>query len=70
MDQDKIMRINALAKLAKERDLTEEERQEQKALRDEYIAEYRRNMQAQLENIRIVETDGTQTSLQKKEDCQ
>jgi len=42
MERIKIDRINELAMLSKERPLTEEERAEQKQLRDEYIAEVRR----------------------------
>ena len=41
MEKEKIERINELGRLAKERELTEEEKAEQKALRDEYIAEVR-----------------------------
>lgn len=38
MDKIKIDRINELGRLSKERELTEEERAEQKALREEYLA--------------------------------
>lgn len=44
MEKTKIDRINELARIAKERELTEEERKEQKALRDEYIAEFRKTI--------------------------
>ena len=39
---------------------------EQKQLRDEYIAEYRANLKAQLDNTTIVEPDGTKHPLQRK----
>ena len=42
MEKIKVDRINELARLAKERELTEEERAEQKALREEYMAEFRK----------------------------
>ena len=42
MVKEKIERINELARLAKERELTEEEKAEREALRAEYIAEFRR----------------------------
>lgn len=38
MDKQKIDRINELARLAKQRNLNEEEKAEQKALREEYLA--------------------------------
>ena len=37
MDKTKIDRINELGRLSKERELTEEEKAEQKALREEYL---------------------------------
>lgn len=38
MNKEKIDRINELGRLSKQRELTEEEKQEQKALREEYLA--------------------------------
>ncbi len=38
MEKTKIDRINELGRISKERDLTEEEKKEQKALREEYLA--------------------------------
>lgn len=55
MNQQKINRINVLAKKSKAEDLTAEEKAEQKQLRDEYIAEYRANLKAQLDQIIIVD---------------
>ena len=37
MEKEKIERINELGRLSKERELTEEEKVEQKALREEYL---------------------------------
>ena len=42
MENSKLNRINELAKLARERELTPEELRERDALRKEYIAEWRR----------------------------
>lgn len=41
MDKVKIDRINELGRIAKERELTEEEKNERAALREEYIAFFR-----------------------------
>ena len=68
MEQKKIERINALAKKAKSPEgLTPEEMVERDLLRREYIDAYRKNLEAQLENIRLVEPDGTKHRLPKRE---
>lgn len=67
MEQSKIERINALAKKAKSPEgLTPQEMVERDLLRQEYIAAYRNNLVAQLENTYIVEPDGTKHRLGKK----
>ncbi|MBQ5446551.1 MAG: DUF896 domain-containing protein [Lachnospiraceae bacterium] len=58
MEQNKLDRINELARLSKTRQLTEDEKKEQKKLRDEYIKLVHNNLRGQLNNIRIVEPDG------------
>ena len=58
MEQKKIDRINELASLVKQRELTAEETAERQALRAEYIAAFRANLTAQLENTVIVDKDG------------
>ena len=55
MEESKILRINELAKKAKNEGLSEAEKLEQKALRDEYIAAVKRNFKATLDNIKIVD---------------
>ena len=59
MDQKKIDRINALYRKSKETGLTEAEKQEQKALRQEYINLIRGNLTSQLDNIEVERSDGT-----------
>ncbi len=66
MEQMKLDRINELAKKAKTEGLTEAEAAEQKALRAEYIAAYRRSLRAQLENMVLVDEDGNERPLKKK----
>lgn len=58
MEQKKIDRINELARLAKERELTTEETAERQSLRAEYIAAFRASLTAQLESTVIVDKDG------------
>ena len=67
MEQSKLDRINALARLAKERPLSEEELAERDRLRKEYIAEWRASTIATLESIRIQNPDGSIQALRKKE---
>ena len=55
MTQEKLDRINALARKQKAEGLTDEERAEQKQLRDEYRASVIRNLTAQPDNIEIVD---------------
>ena len=66
MEQKKLDRINELARLAKERALTEEELAERDRLRREYIEEWRRSTIAVLENTYIQTPDGKKHKLQKK----
>lgn len=47
MEKQKIDRINELGRLAKERELTDEEKSEREALRAEYIAEFRRTLRGE-----------------------
>ncbi len=66
MEIDKLIkRINELYHKSQNEGLTEEELEEQKALRAEYVANIRANLKAQLDNIDIVEKDGSITHLKK-----
>ena len=66
MEQFKLDRINELARKAKTEGLTEAEAQEQKALRAEYIAAYRKSLRAQLENMVLVDENGNERTLKSK----
>lgn len=66
MDQNKIDRINALARKSKAEGLTEDEKKEQDLLRKEYIAIVRRNLRGQLNNIDVVNPDGSIENLGEK----
>ncbi len=67
MEQSKIDRINELARLAKERTLTEAELAEREVLRREYIAAWRESTIAVLENTVIQTPDGKKHKLKKRE---
>ncbi len=67
MTEEKIARINELARKSKTVGLTPEEKVEQAALRKEYLAAIRKSLEAQLDNIYILEEDGTEKKLIKKE---
>ena len=66
MIEEKLARINELAKLAKERGLTPEEEAERATLRKEYIAEWRQGALQILENTYLVDENGNKRPLPKK----
>ena len=61
MEKAKIDRINELAHKSKSEGLTETEKEEQRILRQEFLAEIRADFRATLESIEIVE-DSAQIS--------
>ena len=68
MEQKQIDRINELARLAKERELTEEEKVERGKLRRAYIDAVKANLEGQLSNTWLQNPDGTRTRLEKRKD--
>ncbi len=67
MEKEKIARINELARKRKAEGLTAEETAEQDALRKEYLAGFRENLQSLLDNTVIQEPDGTRHALRRKD---
>ncbi len=59
MTNEKIARINELARKSRAQGLTEQERAEQAALRREYIDAMKRSLKVQLDSTVLVEPDGT-----------
>ena len=59
-------RISELTALSRQRELTEEEKAERKALREEYLADWRRSTLDVLENTYIVDEKGNKRKLEKK----
>jgi len=55
LDKNKIDRINFLAKKSKQETLSEEEKLEQKNLREEYIINLRTTIKGHLDNIEIID---------------
>ena len=68
MTQEKINRINELARKQKSVGLTEEEKQEQYVLRREYIDSFKMSLVSQLENTYIVNPDGTKKKVKAKDE--
>ena len=66
ISQSRIDRINELARKKRSVGLTPDEQAEQDRLRAEYIADFRKNVEMQLDNTYIVEPDGTKHRLEKK----
>ena len=66
MNQEGINRINELARKAKAEGLTEEEQKEREILRKQFIADFRGNLVSNLNNIDIVNEDGTVENLGEK----
>ena len=66
MDQKKIDRINQLARIAKERELTPEEAQERAVLRREYIDSFTASLRGTLDRTVIQYPDGSKKKVQPK----
>ena len=60
-------RISELTALSRQRELTEEEKAERKALREEYLAGWRRSTLDVLENTYVVDEKGNKRKLEKKQ---
>ena len=68
MDKSRIERINELARKAKAEGLTDEEILERDRLRREYVAAFRENLVAELENTYIVDEKGNKHKLKSKDE--
>ena len=64
MTQEKLDRINELARLKKARPLSEEEAAEQAALRKEYLAEFRAQFTGILDHTVVQYPDGSRQRLE------
>lgn len=68
MKQEKIDRINVLAKKSREVGLNPEELAEQKVLREEYIQGFRNSLSSHLDNTYIMDEEGNKRKLGQKEE--
>ena len=67
MEKAKMDRISELTALSRQRELTEEEEAERKALREEYLADWRRSTVDVLENTYVIDEKGNKRKLEKKQ---
>lgn len=58
LSEEKIARINELAKKKKSTGLSHEEIKEQKELREEYLQAFRGGMRHHIEGMKVVDPDG------------
>ena len=66
MNDSRLDRINALYHQSQNEGLSEAEKEEQRILRQEYVAAVRANLRGQLNNISIQNPDGTIENLGEK----
>ena len=64
--EELIQKINAYSALARQLELTEQEKAEREQLRAQYRQMYKNGMQQQLKSLVIVRPDGSKTKLKQK----
>jgi len=68
MTEERIARLNALARKHKAEGLSEEELTERALLREEYLESFRASLTAHLDKVYFVDEHGKKEKLRKKED--
>lgn len=66
--ENDIKRINELYHKSKAEGLNDEEKAEQKKLREDYVAAIKGNIRSQLENIKVVDENGNEVDLKRRKD--
>ena len=66
--ENDIKRINELSHKSKAEGLSDEEKAEQKKLREDYVAAIKGNIRSQLENIKVVDENGNEVDLKRRKD--
>ena len=69
-NEEKIKRINELAKKKKEEGLTEAEQKEQHLLRQEYLEAFRGGMRHHIEGMKVVDLQGNDVTPEKLKQIQ
>ncbi|EFR31926.1 DUF896 domain-containing protein [Eremococcus coleocola] len=70
ISQEKIDRINTLARKKKAEGLNEAELAEQAKLRQEYLADFRKGFSQQVEAIKVVDSEGNELTPKKVKEIQ
>lgn len=70
LSKEKLARINELAKKAKSIGLNNEEKAEQKLLREEYLQNIRGSFKNQLKTLKVIDPLGNDVTPQKLKDMQ
>lgn len=70
LSQDKLDKINQLARKQREDGLTEDEKKEQEELRAEYIKAFRSGMRNSIEGMKIVDEEGNDLTPDKLKEIQ
>lgn len=67
MEKEKIERINRLRQLQRERELTDEEKEEQNRLRRKFIDDIKSQVAQKLDDVIIIDENGNKKKLTLKE---
>lgn len=70
LNEDKIKRINHLANKSKKEGLTENEKDEQHHLRQEYLKNIRHSFKNHFKSMTVIDPEGTDVTPQKVKDLQ
>lgn len=70
LSKEKINRINELSKKSKSAGLSVEEAKEQTQLRKEYLSSFRSSMRDTIENVKVIDPDGTDVTPEKVKQAQ
>ncbi|QLK86235.1 DUF896 domain-containing protein [Staphylococcus sp. 17KM0847] len=70
LSQDKLDRINALARKKKEQGLDEHEAKEQSRLRSEYLETFRKSFKSQIEHTKVIDPEGNDVTPEKLKSIQ